>query len=251
MRRTRVQMTIAAMMAAALMSGCGEEPYELTENEQKLIANYSAHIVTKYNTYQNEGLSVVQTPVEETSTAETEETETVQQEQTAETEETEETETVQQEQTAETEETETSAETAYTPATLDELFGGQNIVLTYAGAELTDSYMEGSYYALYPDAGRQYLVLRIDVANSGTEPAEVDYLSLMPQFQVKLNGDITSPSEQTVLPGDFSALDLTLQAGETEEAVLLFQIPADVEMIEGVELFVTTDGNYQIALENN
>lgn len=246
MRRTRVQMTIAAMMAAALMSGCGEEPYELTENEQKLIANYSAHIVTKYNTCQNEGLSVVQTPVEETGTEETEVPEESTQIPAAEA-----TETVQQEQTAETEETETSAETAYTPATLDELFGGQNIVLTYAGAELTDSYMEGSYYALYPDAGRQYLVLRIDVANTGTEPAEVDYLSLMPQFQVKLNGDITSPSEQTVLPGDFSALDLTLQAGETEEAVLLFQIPADVEMIEGVELFVTTDGNYQIALENN
>ena len=73
----------------------------------------------------------------------------------------------------------------------------------------------------------------------------------MPQFQVLLNGDITSPSEQTVLPGDFSAMDLTLQAGETEEAVLLFQIPADVETVEGVELLVTTDGNYQIVLENN
>lgn len=249
MRRTRVQMTIAALMAVALMSGCGEEPYELTENEQKLIANYSAHIVTKYNTYQNEGLSVAHTPVEETGTEETEvpeestqipvteETETVWQEQMAETE--------------ETEETETGVETAYTPATLDELFGGRNIVLTYMGSELTDSYMEGSYYALYPDAGRQYLVLRIDVANTGTEPVEVDYLSGMPQFQVKLNGDITSPSEQTVLPGDFSAMDLTLQAGETEEAVLLFQIPADVETIEGVELLVTTDGNYQIVLENN
>ena len=246
MRRTRVQMTIAAMMAAALMSGCGEEPYELTENEQKLIANYSAHIVTKYNTCQNEGLSVVQTPVEENGTEETEVPE-----ESTQIPATEETETVQQEQTAEPEGTETSAETAHTPATLDELFGGQNIVLTYAGAELTDSYMEGSYYALYPDTGRQYLDLRIDVANTGTEPAEVDYLSVMPQFQVKLNGDITSPSEQTVLPADFAALDLTLQAGETEEAVLLFQIPADVETVEGVELLVTTDGNYQIVLENN
>lgn len=246
MRRTRVQMTIAALMAAALMSGCGEEPYELTENEQKLIANYSAHIVTKYNTCQKEGLSAVPAPVEESGTEQTEAPEESTEISTAE-----ETETVQQNRTTETVETEESAGTVYTPATLDELFGGQNIVLTYAGAELTDSYMEGSYYALYPDAGRQYLVLRINVANTGTEPAEVDYLSGMPQFQVKLNGEITSPSEQTVLPGDFSALDLALQAGETEEAVLLFQIPADVETIQGVELLVTTDGNYQIVLEND
>lgn len=31
MRKTKLQMTMVALMAAMLMGGCGEEPYELTD----------------------------------------------------------------------------------------------------------------------------------------------------------------------------------------------------------------------------
>ena len=82
MRKTKLQMTMVALMAAMLMGGCGEEPYELTDQEEELIVNYSAHVVTKYNTYQKEGLSYVWT--EETEALETEQSEEAMTEENAE-----------------------------------------------------------------------------------------------------------------------------------------------------------------------
>ena len=52
---------LAALMAASavLLGGCGEAPYELTEQESNIIANYAAHIVMKYDLNQKEGLQYV------------------------------------------------------------------------------------------------------------------------------------------------------------------------------------------------
>ena len=52
--------TMAAMTAMAmLLGGCGDAPYELTESEEDIIVNYSAHVVTKFNTDQKQGLTYV------------------------------------------------------------------------------------------------------------------------------------------------------------------------------------------------
>lgn len=45
--------TMAALSAVAmLLGGCGEAPYQLTESEEDVIVNYSAHMVSKFNTDQ-------------------------------------------------------------------------------------------------------------------------------------------------------------------------------------------------------
>ena len=47
MRRTRIKMMAAVMAATMLLGGCGDALYDLTDDEENVIVNYAAHIVTK------------------------------------------------------------------------------------------------------------------------------------------------------------------------------------------------------------
>lgn len=245
MRRTKLQMTMAVFLTAVLLGGCGEEPYSLTEQEENLIVNYSAHVVTKYNTYQKEGLTYVWP--EETEEAESglvtpvvsDNVDGAVSAQTG-------------ADAATTDDTQDGSAIVYdaNAVTLTELFGESGVELDYIGARLAGSYIKDQYYALYPDSGKQYLVLGIDVTNTGKTTVAVDYLSKDAKYQVTLNGDTTCYSELTILMDDFSTFEAKLAPGATRETVLLFQVPETITSIESINLVVTTDESYQIILEN-
>lgn len=242
MKRTKVQMTTAALAVLMLLGGCGEAPYDITEKEQDIIVNYAAHVVTKYNAYQKEGLTYVN--LEEAEEEETEVKEAVSEES-------------QEESLTENavssvlpENVQENTDTVYTPVSLTEVFGTSALTVDYVGARLEDSYVEKNYYALYPDAGKMYLVLGIDITNESEEPVDVDYLTRGAKFQVTVNDETTSSAETTILMEDFSTYQGRIEAGETKETVLLFQIPATVTSVENVKLIVSDGDNYQIILEN-
>lgn len=231
-------MTTAALMAAMLLGGCGEAPYELTEKEENIIVNYAAHVVTKYNTYQKEGLTYVDledageeakvedgaeaVPVSDTPEADTPEA------------------------GGEV----SGLESVALTATLADLFGAPGLQLDYLGARLSESYVEDTYFAMYPDAGNQYLILGIDITNVGDTVTEVNYMTGVSSFQVAVNHEITSSAETTILPEDFAIFEGTLQPGETRETILLFQVPATVTSVDSLELVVSAGENYRIILEN-
>ena len=177
MRRTRIKMMAAVMAATMLLGGCGDALYDLTDDEENVIVNYAAHIVTKYNTYQREGLTYVSPEEPE----ETQEDVTVPQ--TPETQDASETGTAASAEAA----APAVSVAAAGSASLDQLFGADGIQMTYAGAQLAPGYMEGDYYEMTPDAGKQYLVLSIDVTNTGADGVGLDVLSVSPKFTVVLN----------------------------------------------------------------
>lgn len=45
MKRTGMRLTAVAAVTALLLGGCGEQPYSLTEDEEGMIVDYSAHAV--------------------------------------------------------------------------------------------------------------------------------------------------------------------------------------------------------------
>ena len=226
MRRTRIKMMAAVMAATMLLGGCGDALYDLTDDEENVIVNYAAHIVTKYNTYQREGLTYV-------SPEEPEETQ----------------EDVTVPQTPETQDaSETGTAAAAGSASLDQLFGADGIQMTYAGAQLAPGYMEGDYYEMTPDAGKQYLVLSIDVTNTGADGVGIDVLSVSPKFTVVLNQSVKSTAETTLLDTDFSTYQGTIPAGGSTRLVLVFQVPDDVASADSVELYVQMDQMIQIIL---
>lgn len=239
MRRTRIKMMAAVMAATMLLGGCGDALYDLTDDEENVIVNYAAHIVTKYNTYQREGLTYV-SPEEPEETVQ----EDVSVPQTPDAQDASETGTAASSEAA----APAVSVAAAGSASLDELFGADGIQMAYAGAQLAPGYMEGDYYEMTPDAGKQYLVLSIDVTNTGAGGAGLDVLSVNPKFTVVLNQSVKSTAETTLLDTDFSTYQGTIPAGGGTRLVLVFQVPDDVASADSVELYVQMDQMIQIIL---
>lgn len=235
------QAAIAAVMMAILIGGCGEAPYDLTEKEENIIVDYAAHIVAKYNSYQKDGLTWVDfEAVKESETAEAD-TEIQEDENTGEN-------GSLQDDTAGNQAAESEAPGLQT-ATLNELFGIQGIQVDYTGAYLADNYMQEAYYAMYPDAGKQYLIVQIAVTNTSGADIEMDNLTLASTFHAVVNSEAEAASELTVLLEDFAQLQQTIAADATQDTVLLFQIPDTVSQIDSLTLSVTMNGeSYQIIL---
>ena len=238
MKKIRVQAAAAVVAMGVLLGGCGDAPYELTDAEQAIIVNYSAHIVTKYNSLQGEGLAYVY-PQEETEKEDWEYSDAGSVDST---------ELTDNAVPVEAEPVEPSVDLPQ--ATLDELFGQAGVSMVYVGARLTTSYTQDNYYALYPNEGKQYLILGVDVINMGTTPTVVDLLSRTSKFEVLLRGGVKAKSESTLLLDDFTVFEGTLAPGETRETVIVFQIPADTTSLES--MILTGDngtGNYEIILQ--
>lgn len=238
MRRTKITMIAAVLASGMLLGGCGDAPYDLTESEENVIVNYSAHVVTKYNTYQKEGLTYVEP--ESTETVDADETSEPVAEETAET---------SANPGADTGSTETGIEMPVTvTATLADLFGVPGVEFTYVGARVDGSYLAGDYYAMYPDTGKVYVILGIDITNTSETPLDIDILSKIPKFTAIVNGTVKSSAEMTVLNDDFSTFQETMMAGNTRETVLIFQVPDSVTTVDSLQLYVQLDDNIQIIL---
>lgn len=240
MKKSKAQMILAAALMAVTLGGCGEVPYELTESEQNIIVDYAAHVVSKHNVYQKDGLVWV-------DFAQEEEPETEQPVEQADSEG--ETEQPAEEGTSSEGTMEAEADSSCQNATLNELFGQQGINVEYTGAYLTDSYVQDTYYALYPDAGKQYLVVQIELQNTAGVDVKVDNLGLVSSFRAVLNGEKEVPSEMTVLLEDFAEFQDVVPADTSKQTVLLFQVPDSVTDIESLDIYVTMSGEkYQIIL---
>ena len=233
MKRTGMRLTAVAAVTALLLGGCGEQPYSLTEDEEGVIVDYSAHAVAKFNTSQPEGLANVSHDEQETeSTDEPQETETENR--------------ITLDASGNASAGEQIAEES---STLDELFGEENLTIAYAGAEIAADYMEGGYYSLDAEKGKVFVIVSIDITNSGTDEIAIDNFAKTPKFSVMVNGQEKADEENTILPSDFALYQETIPAGATENTVLLFQVPDSVTSIESLDLYVNiSETNYQITL---
>ena len=57
MKRWKMVLLTAAVSSTFLLGGCGTAMYELTDDEQDIIAHYAAHALAKYNVYQKDGMT--------------------------------------------------------------------------------------------------------------------------------------------------------------------------------------------------
>ncbi len=237
MKRTGMRLTAVAAVTALLLGGCGEQPYSLTEDEEGMIVDYSAHAVAKFNTSQPDGLANVSRNEQET--------EAVDESQTTETENKI---TLDASGNAAAGDQSTENKTAE-PSTLNELFGGENLSVTYTGAEIAANYMEGGYYSLDAEQGKTFVIVGIDITNSGADEIAIDNFAKTPKFSVMVNGQEKAEEENTILPSDFALYQETVPAGVTENTILLFQVPDSVTSVDSLDLFVNISGtNYQITL---
>lgn len=226
-----------AVVAATILSltGCGTPLYDLTEEEEAIIVKYSAHVISKYNVFQRDGMNSVLPEIQE------EETETVE----------ESTESI-EESTEAVDGNVASSNGADSGA---EQFGGsislgealnftEGLDITYNGFEMMPSYKEGSYYAIEAGVGYSYLVMNFTLTNNSSEACDVDLFSDNLQFSAKLDSDEKIAAESNFLTYSIVNYEGTVEAGESVELILLFKVTDTAEPSTIMpELYLDKDGS--------
>lgn len=242
-RKKKSLLSVVLLTGALVLTGCGEEPYELQDNEREIIVNYAAHIVAKYNVKQPEGYRYVyRSPEDETEEEQPQETPLEgSQPEESQPEGSDDRETQadgQTQETASADGTDAPDEEETPPVTLSEALGLTNIQAVYTGAELTDR-----YDTIVPDSGKKLMILHVTLQNQGKKAKKCDILSLLPNFRAKVNGTQEVTSELTILPENLSTWEEKIPAGGSADTIILFQVKEDaVTAVEQLELEVTAGG---------
>lgn len=228
--KSKSLLSVLLFMSALVLTGCGEEPYELQDNERAVIVNYAAHIVAKYNVKQPEGYRYVYPAEEEEEQSQTEEIQP---------EETDDSATQTDEQPSEdasADGADAGDEQEPSSVTLSEALGLTDIQAVYTGAQLTDR-----YDSIIPESGKQLMILHVTLQNRTGEAKSCDILSLLPVFRATVNGTQEITAELAILPENLSTWEGEIPAGGSEDTIIMFQVKAgEADTVEQLELQVTT-----------
>ena len=232
MRQKKYRGLLLLMLGTLVFSGCQEAPYKLTEEEEALIVSYSSHIVSKYNIYQKDGLVYVADKEEETTEPTEVPTETDTEKEPISTE-------IVSENTGEsTEET--------VKGVLSSIYEDTGLAISYENYEITDSYIENGMYAARPNAGKAFLILHLSVENQTEEAIAFNNFGSGTGYSVKFKMEddkgYHAPSVISLVSNEFSTYEGTIDAQQTNDMVLLFEIPKEVTEINSLILKIDRNG---------
>lgn len=226
----RIRYFICFILCSVLLSGCSSV-VDLTDEETKLIAEYAAEVLLKYD-------------VNYTDRIDEGERETLQKENAADTEgsaadtvdETSATETIDTETkdtVSDSDNTEPSASSEGAEEDIAKIAGISGASITYKDYIITDQYPaaeeEDGFISLDASEGHKLLVVRFKVVNTTQDMLDISLLDKEIEYSIICNDDRTADAMLTILMEDLSTLEITLNPGEEQEAVLVFQISKDME----------------------
>ena len=225
MKRKWVICLLAAAVTSAL-SGCGTE---LTEEESKIIADYAATTLLKYDMNYNaryDSDSLI--PMESKQTGDTEPDSTI----------------TKPVRTADPK-TIADAATQTEPAVLEysaletgKLLGLDGIELSYIGMDTDYAYSKDNLI-LNAEKGYKLAILRFELSNVSGEAKVCNIIDQNIGFRLCFNKTDTIAAQTTILPEDLSAMDISLEPGEKKQAVLTCQIRDGYdESITSVDLLI-------------
>ena len=221
------------MLAALFLTGCGDELAVMTESEEFIVVNYSAGTLAKHNSYQQEGLTMVYPKEDEDVFSEEEEKET---DETKEPE-------AETEGGGESQGEQAGGEEASAAVSFTEALAVPGVEFSYKDYSVSNSYQQGGYFSLDAAEGNTFVILNVNMTNTGTEASACNLLDLQPVFALSINGEAGVKNEITMLENDLSTYMGTLEAGQTTAGILLFEVPAaSAESIADLGLSVQMNG---------
>ncbi|MCI8488667.1 MAG: hypothetical protein HFJ04_00125 [Lachnospiraceae bacterium] len=238
MKNRKIKITAVFLAASFALSGCGEALYELTPEETAAIVGYASHTVAKFNTFQQDGeIFVMQEVLDgqeepEEPAADSQETEEPATEQ-------EDTETADKQNASDVQDTASLQEESIS---LGEALGLGGISAVCKGSSLCATYEKSDVFAVDAAPGTQLLVLTIELANQSGQDQHVDLLSLKPGFSVVVNGTQSAAAQTTILPNDLSTYQEDIAAGASNDTVLIFQIPENIQEVSDIQLKTAING---------
>lgn len=229
----KMKKSLAIGICAVLLTGCGAQLPELSDDEMNSVGEYAAITLLKYDA--NSKSRLVDLALLETEEAPSEESVSVE-------------ESTEELQEAETEEpsseivvidrTETNGKEVATSAeAFLELPDG--VQLEYAGYDVVDNYQEEGqlYFALEASAGKKLLVSYFTLRNVTAENQNINILAQRNAYRITVNGSYTRSSLTTMLDNDMSTYVGVVASGAEKELVLLIEIDEEqANLIDNVTL---------------
>lgn len=231
-------MALAGAVLMITLGGCGNAIPDLTEEQHRMVTEYAAQLLLKYDAnYQSTILTEEQSKeAEEELIRDAELAALVREHQ-------------EMQQAAEENESGGGAEAPSEPAEpvytdVDSFLGlSDSVEIEYAGYLVCDSYPESTEandwqgVARATSSNSKLVVFTFTLKNVSGGDYMLDMASLGAKFSFRINGDITKTSLTTLLPNDLMMYRDTIPAGETVEAVLLIEMPtADTENFTGIKM---------------
>ena len=213
------------------LAGCNDVK-DLTDEETKLIAEYAAGLLLKYDVdYVDrivEGDKAAQEMTEEAST-EQEDTQEV---------------TAEEQNVQDTEDgASTEERTVGSESDIAKIAGIAGVSISLKDYQIVDRYPkaeEGNAVVGVEAAdGCQLLVIRFRVQNTTEDVVDVSLMDKQLDYHIVCNGTNAAIPMLTILMNDLGTLETSVQPGEEQEAVLLFQISDNMKkQLESMELYI-------------
>lgn len=218
----KLSVFLGIMTAALLMTGCGVMP-NLTQDETELISEYAVGVLLKYD--KAHGRRLVDTSGYELPTEEPEVEEPAKepiQEEEPEPEIEEPVEVVDVSQDVE--------ETQPTASSVEQYYGIPNIMITYQGCEIADSYPpagegETLFFSMDATQGKQLLVLKFNAQNLTGEDQMMNMLGYGATFRVSVNGEPSKGALATMLVNDMQTYNSVIPASSSVDLVSIVEVP--------------------------
>ena len=229
---------LAILVLSVTLTGCG---VELSEEENRVIAEYAADLLLKYDRDYTSSLVEEEVPATEQTTQapSTDSTTEVT---------TEEPSTQPPQESSSTEspasEDTTGSSDAAGEIDIGNIVGLEGISITYNQCMFLDRYpsvdQDGAFIYLEADPGYQLVVIKFDIANITAQDIAVDLLNTDINYKLVYNQTKAASPMLTILMDDLGTYESVVPAGNEQSAVLVFQISKDlISQIQSLDIRVT------------
>ena len=227
------------------MSGCALVPsLDLTEDEQKVIAEYAAGLLLKYDKNysgvlkrveeeEDDGMQVVDEPVRPEVTSEEEEFIDPE---------------FSEDLTASEQNTQTD-EIQYTDMSISESIGLEGFDVIYKSYEAHNIYPEEQpddmVFSLQAQNGMELLVLNFGITNDSDTRRACNVIDTESSFRILINGTERVNASTTMLLNDFSSYNDEIEGYGMSDAVLVFEVAEGTcDSIESIDLIIKRPDGY-------
>ncbi len=229
---------LAILVLSVTLTGCG---VELSDEENRVIAEYAADLLLKYDRDYTSSLVEEEVPATEQTTQAPSTDSTTEGT-------TEEPSTQPPQESSSTEspasEDTTGSSDAAGEIDIGKIVGLEGISITYNQCMFLDRYpsvdQDGAFIYLEADPGYQLVVIKFDIANITAQDIAVDLLNTDINYKLVYNQTKAASPMLTILMDDLGTYESVVPAGNEQSAVLVFQISKDlISQIQSLDIRVT------------
>lgn len=232
-----------ALAFSFLLTGCNDVK-DLTSDETKMIAEYAADLLLKYDVSFDDKLNDGESKLSKNPNDTQEDT--TQEASSEVTEETSTTETGGNDVSGKLEESTDagSSEDVSSITDIASVIGNQEVSITYKDYMITKQYPatdeEGKFIYLDASEGYDLLVVHFNVATTSNHSVDLSLIDEDVDYKLVCNGSKSARPMLTLLLEDLGTLETTVNPSESQDAVLVFQISDSMkDQIEQLQLYIS------------